>query len=85
MVCYGSGVSPYKARATVISALTILSKKNLVSHSPEGYRLTSFGINRFQKMSERRKNYYFYSIDEMDKIRIDILSWELRKKKPISI
>lgn len=82
LVKYGSGVSSEEARTTVLSSLTILSKKNVINQSPEGFKLTDLGISRFQRMSEKRNHFYAYSIDEMDKIRIDILSLELRNKQP---
>jgi len=83
LIKFGSDCSNNKARLAVLSALAILSKKDLVYHTSEGYKLTNHGIEHFQKISERRKQHYFYHVDELDKIRIDILSWELRGKYPI--
>jgi len=81
MVRLASGETQKKSRTVVLSSLNSLTKKNLISSTPDGYVLTKFGIERFQRLSERTKHDYYYSIDSMDKIRINILSWELRGKK----
>lgn len=81
MVRYASRDTLKKSRTVVISALNSLIENKLVTSSPDGYRLTGLGIQRFQRLGERKKHGYYYSVDLMDKIRIDILAWELRGKK----
>jgi len=81
MVRLASGETQNKSRTVVLSSLNSLTKNNLISSTPDGYVLTKSGIERFQSLGERTKHDYYYSIDSMDKIRLDILSWELRGKK----
>lgn len=81
MVRLASGETQKKSRTVVLSSLNSLTKNNLISSTPDGYVLTKSGIERFQSLGERTKHDYYYSINSMDKIRLDILSWELRGKK----
>jgi hypothetical protein len=70
------------ASASTAAALSILSKKKLISLHIDKYQLTPEGLRHFRNLGRHGKTRYYFNFDVMDKVRLDILSWKYRKKLP---
>lgn len=64
------------------TALTMLTKKRQVELTPEGYKLSQFGVNNF--FSLRKKSSRIKNQDEtiaFDELRLEIFNLKNRNKK----
>ncbi len=72
-----------EANRIVSTALSILRSETEVTLGNDGYELTQPGKDRLRKMLEREK--YGRNISEaLDKARIDILTWTIRKRQKLT-
>lgn len=69
----------YEATRT---ALTTLTKKKAVEFTIDGYRLTSLGLEQFEKLRKISSRIKVQDETEaLDKLRLEILNFKLRKRK----
>jgi len=80
MVANVSSDPEYSFQKTT-TALTILSKKNLVSITPDGYCLTSSGIETFNRLKQSGKTRISIKVDKLDSIRLEVLNWKYRGRR----
>ena len=53
----------------------------MITQTSEGhYKLTTFGLDHFYFLGQKGRSTYAYNINQMDQIRVDILTWKYRKK-----
>jgi hypothetical protein len=79
-VGYAVETDEHTATAIATAAIAQLAKNQMIIKTPSGYCLTKLGIQHFLDFGRRGKSKYNYDLKMMDKIRIDLLTWQYRKK-----
>jgi len=72
------GVSASKV--AIAAAINILNKKKYILQTPVGIQLTKEGLNEFKSQGRRNKIRPTYSVNDLDELRLEILTWKNRKK-----
>lgn len=83
LVKNASGCDPRTSTALVSGAIAILTKNREVVLTATGYKLTPAGLNRFASLGRRGWTRHTYNAKTMDELRVAVLNWRCRKKKPM--
>jgi len=81
LVHHASGKDLQVSSALTSGALSILNKNRQVALTPDGYRLTEAGMNRFSKLGKRGRTKHTFNLSALDRMRIAVLNWSLRGKR----
>jgi len=84
LVGYASGTDKRTSTALTTGAISISNKNHEIELTSDGYRLTSAGLTRFENLGKRGWTRHLYDLNAMDDIRVTIMNWQLRGKKPIA-
>ncbi|MBT3414129.1 MAG: hypothetical protein HOI59_10615 [Nitrospina sp.] len=77
---FGSKQNHSASNAATSAAINVLLKKKLILKTPEGYVLSKAGLRKFNNWSFSSRTNYSYNYNDLDSIRIDVLSWRERSK-----
>jgi len=81
LVKHASGSGLRTATALSTGAISILTKNRDIVLSPDGYRLTPSGIDRFASLGRRGWTRYTFNPSTMDKLRTAVLNLRCRGKQ----